>query len=105
MARDLLRTPFHMARLNLALATMAWQAAFVMPIRLGMMAVSFAAQRPDQAAEMTRMVTEKFAAAAKGTGAAASVALRGGDALAVAVAAIGPARRTLRANARRLARK
>ena len=66
MSRDPLRAPFHMARLNLALATMAWQAAFVMPIRLGMMAASLAAQKPGDAAEMTRMVTEKFAAAAAG---------------------------------------
>jgi hypothetical protein len=35
--------------------------------------------------------------------AATARALRGGDALSVALAAIGPARRTVRANARRLA--
>ncbi len=105
MARDPVRASFQLARLNLALGVMAWQAAFVMPIRLGMMAASFAAQRPGDAAEMTRMVTEKLAAVAQGAGAATSVAMRGGDPVSVVTAAIGPARRAVRANARRLALK
>ena len=49
------------------------------------------------------MVTEKLAAAARGAMAAQAQALRGGGPVRVALAAIGPARRAVRANAKRLA--
>lgn len=91
-------------RLNLALSAMAWQAAFVVPARLQMMAFGLASPTGGDAIEMTRMVTEKFAAVAQGAGAATARAMAGGDAVAVAMAAIGPARRAVRANAKRLAK-
>jgi hypothetical protein len=93
--------PAGVLRLQGALVLMAWQAAFVVPLRLQRMAVD-AVTAPLDATEAARMVTEKLAAAAEGAGAAAARALRGGDAVSVAVAAIGPTRRALRANARRL---
>lgn len=91
-------------RLNLALSAMAWQAAFVVPARLQMMALGLVSPKPDDMTEMTRMVTEKFAAVAQGAGAATARAMAGGDAVSVAMAAIGPARRAVRANAKRLAK-
>jgi hypothetical protein len=102
------RNPFHASaaafRLQSALTVMAWQAAFVVPLRMQMMATGAASPNADHAQEMTRMVTEKLAAAAEGAGAATVRAMRGGDAVSVAMAAIGPARRKLRANAKRLAK-
>lgn len=90
-------------RLQGALAAMAWHAAIVVPLRLQLLAVGLLSARPADAGEVARMMTEKLAAATAGAGAATARALRGGDALSVALAAIGPARRTVRANARRLA--
>lgn len=91
-----------MLRLQGALASMAWHAAVVVPLRLARLAADLMLGRPAAPAELARMVTEKVAAAASGAGAATARALRGGDALSVALAAIGPARRAVRANARRL---
>lgn len=89
-------------RLQGALAAMAWQAAIVVPLRLRLLAGSLIAPRASDRGEVTRMLTEKLAAAASGAVAAAALALRGSDPVRVAVAAIGPARRAVRANARRL---
>jgi len=88
-------------RLQGALAAMAWQAAIVVPLRLRLLAGSLIAPRASDRGEVTRMLTEKLAAAS-GAVAAAALALRGSDPVRVAVAAIGPARRAVRANARRL---
>jgi hypothetical protein len=99
---QVLRGPAGVLRLQGALAMMAWQAAFVVPLRLQSLALC-SVSRPGDATEVTRMVTEKFAAAAAGAGAATLRALRGGDAVSVAMAAIGPTRRAVRDNARRLA--
>jgi hypothetical protein len=99
---QMMRGPAGVLRLQGALAMMAWQAAFVVPLRLQALALG-SLSRPGDATEAARMVTEKLAAAAAGTGAATLRALRGGDAVSVAMAAISPTRRTLRANARRLA--
>ncbi len=94
--------PVGILRLQGVLAIMAWQAAFVVPLRLQALALG-AVSRPGDATEASRMVTEKVAAAAQGAGAGARRALRGGDAVSVALAALGPSRRALRDNARRLA--
>ncbi len=91
-------------RLNLALSAMAWQAAFVVPARLQMMALGLVSPKPGDMGEMTLMVAEKFAAVAQGAGAATARAMAGGDPVSVAMAAIGPARRAVRANAKRLAK-
>lgn len=93
--------PAGVFRLQGALVLMAWQAAFIVPLRLHALALGSVTQ-PLDATEASRMVTEKLSAAAEGAGAAARRALRGGDAVSVAMAAIGPTRRALRANARRL---
>lgn len=98
-----LRASADALRLQGALAAMAWHAAIVVPLRLNLIAGSVLAARPADAGEVARMVTEKLAAATAGAGAATARALRGGDPLSVALAAIGPARRAVRANARRLA--
>jgi hypothetical protein len=97
----MLRGPAGVLRLQGALAMMAWQAAFVVPLRLQALALG-SVSRPGDATEASRMVTEKLSAATVGAGAATLRALRGGDAVSVAMAAIGPTRRALRANARRL---
>jgi hypothetical protein len=99
---QMLRGPVGVLRLQGALAMMTWQAAIIVPLRLQALALGSVTQ-PLDATEAARMVTEKFAAAASGAHAATVRALRGGDAVSVAMAAIGPTRRTLRANARRLA--
>lgn len=96
-----LRTPAAVLRLQGALALMAWQAAMVVPLRLQRLGFGSLSQ-PLDAAEAARMVTEKLAAAASGATAATLRAMKGGDAVSVAMAAIGPARRAVRANARRL---
>jgi hypothetical protein len=85
-----------------AFVAMAWHAAIVVPLRLQMLAGGLVSPRAEDAGEVARMMTEKLAAAATGAMAASAQALRGGDPMRVAVAAIGPARRAVRANARRL---
>jgi hypothetical protein len=90
-------------RLQGAFAAMAWHAAIVVPLRLQMLAGDVLSARPADAGELARMMTEKLAAATSGAMAASAQALRGGDPVRVAMAAIGPARRAVRANARRLA--
>jgi hypothetical protein len=99
-----LRASADALRLQGGLAAMAWQAAMVVPLRLSRLAADLMLGRPAASSELTLMVTEKVAAAASGVGAATARALRGGDAVSVALAAIGPARRAVRANARRLVR-
>jgi len=81
---------------------MAWQAAIVVPLRLQRIAADALSARPAGAGEAARMVTEKLAAAARGAMAAQAQALRGVGPVRVALA-IGPARRAVRANAKRLA--
>jgi len=88
-------------RLQGALAAMAWQAAIVVPLRLQVLAASLVSQRASDQGEVTRMLSEKLAATT-GALAASALALRGGDPVRVAVAAMGPSRRVARSNARRL---
>jgi hypothetical protein len=97
------RTAVDALRLQGAFAQMAWQAAIVVPLRLQRIAADALSARPAGAGEAARMVTEKLAAAARGAMAAQAQALRGGGPVRVALAAIGPARRAVRANAKRLA--
>lgn len=93
--------PAGVLRLQGALAMMAWQAAFIVPLRLQRLALASIAQ-PMDPTEAARMVTEKLVAAASGASAATRRALRGGDGVSVAMAALGPTRRAVRDNARRL---
>jgi len=89
-------------RLQGALAAMAWDAAIVVPLRLQLLVGSVLSPRASDTGEVARMMTEKLAAATSGAVAASALAIRGGDPVRVAVAAIGPARRAVRANAKRL---
>jgi len=96
-------------RLQIAIAETMWNATFVIPAR--MMQIGQAARPGATAAVVTKvaresveMVTEKVEAAMVGATAAALKVAQGADANVVALAAVAPAQRRARSNAKRLSK-
>ena len=82
-------------------ALFAWQTGFVFTLR----SMQLWAEPAKAQAQLTEFALEKQRAFTAGAAAAGKAAMAGADAPAVVAAALAPARRRVRANARKLYRK